>query len=120
MSNDGPVTEIVNYFFYKCGEANCWLPVALEGHGLYFGFVDNVPPAPTGTHGIVTREPEATLQTLTEQDDDKIAWLTLPNNRPRFLLLTFAPVECVALLSQSRRPNLDVVDVHLPGRRQPI
>jgi hypothetical protein len=70
MSNDVPATEVLNYFFYKCGEANCWLPVALEGHGLYVGFSNSLPPAPTGNHEIATREPEATFQALTRQEDD--------------------------------------------------
>lgn len=37
MSTDTPSTDLLNYFFYKCGQANCWLPVALEGYGMYVG-----------------------------------------------------------------------------------
>jgi hypothetical protein len=91
---------MVNYFFYKCGEANCWLPLALEGHGLYVGFADS---------GIATREPEATFQALTGQDDDNIAWLMHPGNRPWFLLLTFSESELIFWEVS------DKLQVHRPG-----
>jgi hypothetical protein len=114
MPNDAPVSDVVNYFFYKCGKANCWLPVALAGHGLYVGFGDNLPPAPTGKHWIATREPEATFRALTKQDDNNIAWLTHPSNRPWFLLLTFSASELifweVSEKLQIHRPGSEVFE----------
>jgi hypothetical protein len=109
MPNDAPVTDVVNYFFYKCGEANCWLPVALEGHGLYVGFSDNLAPASAGNPGIAAREPEATFSALTGDDDDNIAWLTHPSNRPWFLLMTFSESDLIFWEVSGK------LQVHRPG-----
>jgi hypothetical protein len=87
LPTKGP-QDVMNYFFYKCGEANCWLPVALEGHGLYVGFDDSNP-------SIIIRGTEATFQARTGQDDDNIVWLTHPSNRPWFLLLTFSESQLI-------------------------
>jgi hypothetical protein len=109
MPNYAPATEVVNYFFYKCGEANCWLPVALKGHGLYVGFGDSPSSAPTGNPWIATREPEATFRARTGEDDDNIAWLTHPSNRSWFLLLTFSESDLIFWEVS------DKLQVHRPG-----
>jgi hypothetical protein len=85
----------VNYFFYKCGKANCWLPLAIEGHGLYVGFSDSLSPTAKDKHPIAIREPEATFQALTRHDDDNIAWLSHPHNRTWLLLITFSQSDLI-------------------------
>lgn len=106
MPIDPAVTTILNYFFYKCGEANCWLPLALEGLGLYVGFGD------TGKDAIATRQPELTFEARTKNDDNNIAWLTHPSNRPWFLLMTFSESHLifweVTGIVQVFRPGSDI------------
>ncbi len=96
MSNKLQSAELLNYFFYKCGEANCWLPLARQGYGLYVGFDGDQPfSTPTRNHWIGARTPEAGFQRRTGNDDDNIAWLTHTSNLPWFLLLTFSESELI-------------------------
>jgi hypothetical protein len=83
----------LNYMFYKCGEGNCWLPLA-EQHGFYVGFSNLLQPNEAAQdrydrHPIGIRAPEENFRRLTGYDDDCIAWLTHENNRNRLLLITF-------------------------------
>ena len=109
MSKAERVTRLVNYFFFKCGKSNCWLPLALEGYGLYVGFGDNVPRGPNADRWIGSREPEATFRALTAKDDDNIAWLTHPRNRPWFLVLTFSESDLIFWEISGQ------LQLHLPG-----
>jgi hypothetical protein len=106
----------LNYFFYKCGTSNCWLPLALEGHGLYVGFSDSLCPAEHASkkedrHRIAVREPEQQYQKLTGLDDDHIAWLSHQANRQRFLLITFSQSDLIFW------EVVGTVEVHQPGTR---
>ena len=106
----------VNYFFYKCGNSNCWLPLAIEGHGLYVGFSDSLSPTEKAPkkedrHPIAARKPEEQYQRLTGLDDDHIAWLSHQNNRQRFLLITFSQSDLIFW------EVLGKVKVHRPGEQ---
>ena len=94
-ATSGTTPRTLNYFFYKCGEANCWLPLAREGHGLYVGFGDNLSPTPEHEYPIAVREPEAAFRILTREDDDNIAWLSHVDNRQWLLLITFSPNDLI-------------------------
>ncbi len=92
MPQDAIAAKCVNYFFYKCGEANCWLPLA-EDHGLYVGFGDTADNKDANWIG--NREPDPNFYTLTGYDDDNIAWLMHPRNRPWFLVITFSQADLI-------------------------
>jgi hypothetical protein len=99
VANEKAVAPL-NYFFYKCGTANCWLPLALEGHGLYVGFSDSLCPSAQATkkedrYPIGIRQPEKQYQKLTGLDDDYIAWLSHQANRQRFLIITFSQSDLI-------------------------
>lgn len=91
----GQETRFVNYFFYKCGKANCWLPLANEGHGLYVGFSDKDAPTKSDPHPILSRKPSAQFEKLTGYDDDELVWLCHEENREWFVLVTFDKQEVV-------------------------
>ena len=80
----------LNYFVYKAGVGNCWLPLAKRGHGLYVGFSDETEPTKQNPHPIRIRvQEDPQFQPLTGGDDDNVSWLTHRDNQKDSLLLVF-------------------------------
>src|SRR2546426_9367738 len=106
----------MNYFFYKCGNSDCWLPLALEGCGLYVGFSDSLSPTKEERHPIAAREPETRFQALTGRDDANIGWLSHRNNRRLFLLVTFSQSNLIFGRFRESCGCIDLAGKYLSGR----
>jgi hypothetical protein len=91
---------VINYFVYKVGTGNCWLPLA-DDHGLYVGFSDSEEPNAT-LPPIGVRATDPTFQGLTGKDDDNIAWLTDPANQSKALILVFDDVDLLVFRPAGR------------------